>query len=243
MCVSAGNKIGDEGAIALSQCLTHLPQLTHLNLCSECVYWCVNWFGVWCVICDMCDVWVQTTRLELREQLHWLSAWHTCHNSHTLTCIVSMCIVVLLDVCCVMCVKSHRCVSTGNKIGVEGTKALSQCLTHLTQLTHLDLSCECALMCYLMCDVCFTLMCVWVQVILLELRDQRHWLSAWRIWHNSHSLTCVVSMCIVVVFNVWYGVCEVTLMMRLMHVCEYRQRDWRWGSYCTDSVPLLPQLQ
>ena len=33
--------------------------------------------------------------------------------------------------------------STVNKIGDEGTRVLSQCLTHLTQLAHLDLSGEC----------------------------------------------------------------------------------------------------
>ena len=49
-----------------------------------------------------------------------------------------------------------RDVRTGNDIEIEGAKALSQCLTHLTQLTHLDLRCECGLMCD-MCDV--TLMC------------------------------------------------------------------------------------
>ena len=38
MYVSTDSDIGDEGAIALSQCLTHLPQLTYLDLSSECVH-------------------------------------------------------------------------------------------------------------------------------------------------------------------------------------------------------------
>ena len=38
MCdVCTDNYIGDEGSNALSHCLTHLTQLTHLNLSSECV--------------------------------------------------------------------------------------------------------------------------------------------------------------------------------------------------------------
>ena len=45
------------------------------------------------------------------------------------------------------------CVSTDNFIGDKGAKVLSQCLTHLTKLSHLDLGCEWALMCYLVCDV------------------------------------------------------------------------------------------
>ena len=38
MYVSTGNKIGNDGAKTLSQCLTHLPQLAHLDLSSECVH-------------------------------------------------------------------------------------------------------------------------------------------------------------------------------------------------------------
>ena len=52
--------------------------------------------------------------------------------------------------------------STGNGIGHEGARALSQCLKHVSHLTQLDLSCERILMCglidvllgvILMCDV------------------------------------------------------------------------------------------
>ena len=46
--MSIGNKIGDEGAKALSQRLTHLPQLMQLNLCRECVH--ID------VLLDVCDV-------------------------------------------------------------------------------------------------------------------------------------------------------------------------------------------
>ena len=53
--MSTGNNIGDEGVNALSQCLPHLTQLTHLGLSSECVHIDV------CGVCDvMCD--------EYREQ-------------------------------------------------------------------------------------------------------------------------------------------------------------------------------
>ena len=55
--------------------------------------------------------------------------------------------------------------STGNGIGHEGARALSQCLQHVPLLNQLHLSCECIfdvlvgviLMCdvsHLMCDVC-----------------------------------------------------------------------------------------
>ena len=59
-------------------------------------------------------------------------------------------------------------VSTGNHIGVEGARALSQCLQHVPHLNQLNLSCECILTCglidvlvgvILMCDVSH-LMCV-----------------------------------------------------------------------------------
>ena len=49
------------------------------------------------------------------------------------------------------------CVSTVNKIGVKGAKALGQCLPYLAQLTHLDLSGECVcidvILGVLICDV------------------------------------------------------------------------------------------
>ena len=46
-------------------------------------------------------------------------------------------------------------VSTVNKIGSGGVRVLSQCLSHLTQLTHLDLSGECVHIVVLfdLCDV------------------------------------------------------------------------------------------
>ena len=90
--MSTDNNIGDEGANVLSQYLTQLTQLTHLNFSSKC---CA--FNVILGVCDVCDV---------------------------------------CDVC-------NVCVSIVNKIGYEGTKALSQCLPHLTQLTYLNLSSEC----------------------------------------------------------------------------------------------------
>ena len=43
MCVSTGNGIEYKGAIALSQSLPNLTQLTHFDLSCECMYWCV-----WC---------------------------------------------------------------------------------------------------------------------------------------------------------------------------------------------------
>ena len=52
--------------------------------------------------------------------------------------------------------------STDNNIGVEGARALSQCLQHVPHLIQLDLSGECTLMCglidvlvgvILICDV------------------------------------------------------------------------------------------
>ena len=60
--MSTGNNIGVEGAKALSQCLPHLPQLTHLDLSRECVCVCVcayrrvTWFALLCdatlMVCD-----------------------------------------------------------------------------------------------------------------------------------------------------------------------------------------------
>ena len=80
MCESVDNKIEDEGAKALSQCIPHLAQLTHLDLSRE----CVHIVSLVCVMCDVtllwCDVmrfvWVQGTGLEMREQVHWDSACH-----------------------------------------------------------------------------------------------------------------------------------------------------------------------
>ena len=46
-------------------------------------------------------------------------------------------------------------VSTVNNIGSGGARVLSQCLRHLTQLTHLDLSGECVIVCILMCVTWF----------------------------------------------------------------------------------------
>ena len=45
------------------------------------------------------------------------------------------------------------CESVDNKIEDEGAKALSQCLTHLTQLTQFSLRGQCALLGYSVCDV------------------------------------------------------------------------------------------
>ena len=36
--ITGNNNIGYEGAKALSQCLTHLPQLTQLDLSGKCVH-------------------------------------------------------------------------------------------------------------------------------------------------------------------------------------------------------------
>ena len=57
-----------------------------------------------------------------------------------------MCDVALARVCMYVCMYVCVCVcvmSTDNDIGVKGATALSQCLPHLTQLTHLNLSSEC----------------------------------------------------------------------------------------------------
>ena len=51
-------------------------------------------------------------------------------------------------------------------------------------------------------DVCW---CVWVQGVTLEMREQRHWVSACYNWHISHILTWVVSVYI----DVLLGVCDV----------------------------------
>ena len=131
------------------------------------------------------------------------------------------------------------CESTDNNIGDEGANALIQCLARLTFLTHLDLSCECVHWCVtwcvtwcVWCDI--TLMwCVWVQGTALNIREQLHLVRACQTWHNSHTLTWVVSVCI----DVSDVMCNVTLMCDLTYdVCEYRQPKWRWGSYCTESV-------
>ena len=116
------------------------------------------------------------------------------------------------------------CVSTDNNIGYEGANVLSQCLTQLTQLTHLDLSCECYLTCGVWCYINVT----WVQLTILETREQRHWVSAWYI---SHTLTWVVSVYI----DVLLGVCDVWCHI---DVCawEYRERHWIWRRKGTESV-------
>ena len=169
------------------------------------VYWCVHWLMcclVWywfvmCVTFDVCDgwwvvcnVWVQGTKLDMRERWHWVSACNTCHILLNSTWVVSvywcvhwlMCYLVwywfvmcvTFDVWCVWCV------STDNTIGVEGAVALSQCLQHVPHLNQLDLSCECILMCalidvllgvILICDVCH----IWcVMCVICEDREQ-HW--------------------------------------------------------------------
>ena len=53
------------------------------------------------------------------------------------------CIDVLLDVCDAITICDMCDVITDNKIGYKGAKALSQCLPHLTQLTHFYLRGEC----------------------------------------------------------------------------------------------------
>ena len=59
------NGIGDEGAVALSQCLQHVPHLTHLNLSCECILMCalidvlvgvILVCDVLHLMCDVCDV-------------------------------------------------------------------------------------------------------------------------------------------------------------------------------------------
>ena len=94
MYVSTDNNIGVEGVKVLSQCLSHLSQLTHLDLSGECVH-----IGV------LLDVWCALCHIDVPDVLMY--------------------------------------VSTDDDIGYEGVNALSQCLAHLTQLTHLDLSGEC----------------------------------------------------------------------------------------------------
>ena len=111
--MSTVNNIGDEGAKALSQCLTHLPQLVKLDLRGLCAQIDL----LLDVICD-----VMSTDNDIGDE-----------GANALICYL-MCDVTLM---CVMCV------NTGNKIEVEGSKALSQCLTNLTQLVHFNLSGEC----------------------------------------------------------------------------------------------------
>ena len=102
-CVSTVNNIRVGGAVALSQCLQHVPHLIQLYLSCECtidvwIDWCVSWcdIDVWCVshlmcdVCVICDVWVQITTLEMRERRHWVSACNTCHIWPFLTWIVSV---------------------------------------------------------------------------------------------------------------------------------------------------------
>ena len=54
--MSTGNNIGDEGAVALSQCLQHVPHLTHLNLSGECTLMCGLIDVLVGVMCDVCCV-------------------------------------------------------------------------------------------------------------------------------------------------------------------------------------------
>ena len=96
-----------------------------------------------------------------------------------------------------------RCVSTDNDIGVDGVRALSQCLQHVPHLTQLNLSGEYTLMCglidvlvgvILMCDVWCVMCDVWVQITKLELRERRHWVSACNTCHILFNSTWLVSV-------------------------------------------------
>ena len=118
-----------------------------------------------CVMSHWCVMRVQGIRSGIVERIHWASAYQTWHNSHGLTWVVIVYINVLLDVFDVVC----DVVSTGNNIGNEGAKSLSQCLSHLTQLTHLYLSGECVHWCVLLGDV------MWCHI---DVRDdrQQHWI-------------------------------------------------------------------
>ena len=53
--MSTGNKIGDEGAVALSQCLQHVPHLIQLYLSGECILMCAL-IDVLLDVILMCDV-------------------------------------------------------------------------------------------------------------------------------------------------------------------------------------------
>ena len=63
------------------------------------------------LMCDVCDVWVQITTLELRERWHWVSACNTCHNLPSSTWVVSVYLMCsLIDVLVgviLMCGVSH----------------------------------------------------------------------------------------------------------------------------------------
>ena len=156
--VCTDNSIGIEGAKALSQCLSHLTKLSHLNLSCECVHrcitWCVmpHWWSVMCVstvnyigiegakaLSQCLTHLTQLTHLDLSSE-YWCLTW------------------------CVWCMMyDATLICTANTIGVEGASALSQCLHHLTQLTHLDLRSECVywFMCYLVWCVCEREMSPW----------------------------------------------------------------------------------
>ena len=73
---------------------THIPEFESWVCSLMCVTWCVTC----CVWCDVWCVRVQTSSLEEKEQIQWASAWHTWHNSHGLTWVVSVWNDVLLEV-------------------------------------------------------------------------------------------------------------------------------------------------
>ena len=183
---------------------------------------------MWCM-------WVQGTTLEMREQLHWVSAWQTCHNSHTLTWVVSVCI----DVCYLMYVMSYWFVVWVQTMKLDMREQMhwvSACHTwyNLHTLTWVVSMCIDALLgvCVCVCDATF--MCVMrVQGITLELREWLHLVSTWHIWHNSHICTCVVSVCIDVCYLMW---CVMSRWCVCDMYCGHRLRHWRWGSNYTESV-------
>ena len=154
-CVSTGNKIGYEGANALSQCLTHLTQLIYLDLGRECMYYCVTWC-VWYVMCvTWCDVMWCDVVTDNNIECEGANALSQCLPHLTQLTYLDLrrkCVHVGVLLCVMWCD-----VSTDNNIEYEGVKALSQCLTHLTQLTDLDLRRECvyidAFYLLLRCDV------------------------------------------------------------------------------------------
>ena len=171
--------------------------------------------GVYCVICDV--MWVQGTILEIREQMHWVSVWYTWHNSRTLTCIVSVCILICVA-WCVWCVWCHiddvpefseRHWSWGSNCteAVLATLATPHTVV-LGWWVCVILGVWCDVM---WCDVMLYLMYVrWVQTTTLEMKEQVHWVNVCHTWHNSHSLACVVSVCVTWCDVMW---CDVTLMI------------------------------
>ena len=117
--------------------------------------------GLWCcdvvIGCDCC-YWVQVTVLELLEQHHWASHCHAWLNWPTWAWVVSD----LVD-CDVVIGCDWLLLSTGNGIGADGATSLSQSLSHLTQLTNLDLSCE--WFGWMWCCNCCDVVLLWLVVI------------------------------------------------------------------------------